>query len=184
MTRHFEIVCQVCARPTSNDRAMRCAACGGTLGFRYAAPDRWPAGTTRVWDHAALLPIARDVAPVTLGEGGTPLIAARGDQGCRLHWKIEGANPTGSQKDRALALALTHARATGARRVVVASTGSVGLACAAYGARAGIPCLVLLPDGTPTERVRPMLAFGATVAAVQSTFETIERLLQTLESGW
>jgi threonine synthase len=183
MTSHFTIACRACAAPASL-AAIRCGACGGTLGFAYAAPETWPGHAARVWDYAALLPLPRDVAPVTMGEGGTPLIAAGRDRGARVWWKYEGANPTGSQKDRAVSLALTHARAIGARRVAVASTGSVGLACAAYSARAGLPCMILMPRDTPAERMKPMLAFGATVAAVDATFETIERLLRALDPGW
>lgn len=181
---HFEVVCTSCGSLARTARDTRCPACGGTLGFRYRAPRRWPGHVGRVWDFAELLPIAPDVEPVTLGEGGTPLVAARGDFAPRVLWKNEGANPTGSQKDRAIAIAMTHARAIGAPRIAVASTGSVGLACAAYSAKAGLPCLVLMPRGTPAERLKPMLAFGATVVAVDATFEAIETLLRSLDDSW
>ncbi len=184
MTMHFRISCRACATPSTRLADTRCAACGGTLGFSYDKPAAWPARPGRVWDYAALLPLPAGVEPVTLGEGGTPLLPAARDRGARVWWKNEGANPTGSQKDRAISLAMTHARAIGARRIAVASTGSVGLACAAYSARAGLPCLVLMPKGTPAERLKPMLAFGATVAAVDTTFEEIERLLRALDDSW
>ncbi len=184
MIDHFEIRCLACAHATHAREAVRCISCGGTLGFGYAWPRRWPTGVGRLWDYAELLPIAPDCEPVTLGEGGTPLIAAMRAHGARVFWKNEAANPTGSQKDRAMSVAMTHARSIGARRIAVASTGSVGLACAAYGARAGLPCLVLMPRGTPPERLKPMLAFGATVAAVDTTFEAIETLLRSLDDSW
>jgi threonine synthase len=184
MQRHFTISCRSCAAGTDDGAATRCAACGGTLGFAYATPRAWPTAPGRVWDYAALLPVAADMAPVSLGEGGTPLIPAARDQGACVWWKNEAANPTGSQKDRAIAVAMTHARAIGAGRIAVASTGSVGLACAAYSARAGLPCLILMPRDTPAERLRPMLAFGATVAAVDATFDHIEQLLRQLDDSW
>ncbi|MEY4678412.1 MAG: hypothetical protein RLZZ276_61 [Pseudomonadota bacterium] len=184
MTGHFRISCRACGTGSTRLAATRCSACGGTLGFSYDQPASWPSQPGRVWDYAALLPLPEGVAPVTLGEGGTPLLPAARDRGARVWWKNEGANPTGSQKDRAISLAMTHARAIGARRIAVASTGSVGLACAAYSARASLPCLVLMPRGTPAERLKPMLAFGATVAAVDTTFEEIERLLRALDDSW
>ena len=153
-------------------------------GFRYAAPSSWPGAGARMWDWRALLPVALDIEPVTLGEGGTPLVAASRERGCRLFWKNEGVNPTGSQKDRAISVVFTHARAIGARRVALASTGSVGVACAAYAARARVPCVVLMPRGTPAERMAPMLALGATVVAMDATFVEIERLLGALDESW
>lgn len=181
---HFEIHCTACGATTADRACACCAACGGTLGFSYRAPRRWPDHAARVWDYAELLPVPASVEPVTLGEGNTPLVAARLDRGARVFWKNEGANPTGSQKDRAISIAVTHARSVGARRIAVASTGSVGLACAAYSARAGLPCLILMPRGTPEERLKPMLAFGATVVAVDTTFEAIEALLRALDASW
>jgi len=184
MIGQFEIRCLGCARTAHTRRAASCVACGGTLGFSYARPRRWPTSAGRLWDYAELLPIAPDIEPVSLGEGGTPLIAAARMPGARVFWKNEAANPTGSQKDRALSVAITHAKAIAAPRIAVASTGSVGLACAAYSARAGLPCLVLMPRGTPAERLKPMLAFGATVAAIDASFDAIEILLRSLDDSW
>ena len=107
MTAHFRIACRACGTPSTRLAATRCAACGGTLGFSYDQPASWPSQPGRVWDYAALLPLPEGVAPVTLGEGGTPLLPAARDRGARVWWKNEGANPTGSQKDRAISLAMT-----------------------------------------------------------------------------
>ncbi len=184
MIGHFEIRCLACAHTVHARQAARCVACGGTLGFSYARPRRWPTSAGRLWDYAELLPIAPDIEPVSLGEGGTPMIAAARMPGARVFWKNEAANPTGSQKDRALSVAITHAKAIAASRIAVASTGSVGLACAAYSARAGLPCLILMPRSTPVERLKPMLAFGATVAAIDASFDAIEILLRSLDDSW
>jgi threonine synthase len=98
---------------------------------------------------------------------------------------VEAQNPTGSQKDRALALAVAKARELRRQRIVIASTGSAGLACAAYSARGGLPCVVLVPAGTPLERLLPMQALGAAVVEVQGTFRDIERLLDRLRgTSW
>ena len=124
-----------------------------------------------MWAYGQLLPLADPVNMVTLGEGDTPLVPARG----------EGLNPTGSHKDRALALAVSRAREVKAPRVVIASTGSAGVAAAAYCARAGLPCLVLVPQGTPSERLAPMAILGARLVELQGTFVQIERRLDALE---
>jgi threonine synthase len=184
MSMHFRIRCEACGSERHTPAAVRCASCGGTLRFTYDAPRSWPGHAGRVWDYAELLPVPATAEPVTLGEGGTPLVESARDHGVRLWWKNEGANPTGSQKDRAISVAFTQARAIGARRIAVASTGSVGLACAAYAAKARLPCMILMPRGTPAERLKPMMAFGATVAAVDTSFEAIEKLLHALDDSW
>ncbi|MCB1486548.1 MAG: pyridoxal-phosphate dependent enzyme [Bauldia sp.] len=115
----------------------------------------------------------------------SPLIPSQVDFGARVIWKDEGRNPTGSQKDRAMSLALSHAVAQRSPAVVVASTGSAALSCAAYAARAGLPCVVLVPRGTPDERLAPIGIFGASVIKVDADFEAIEEILAGLDpSRW
>src|SRR6266542_3256109 len=87
---------------------------------------------------------------VTLGEGGTPLLPAprlSERLGCEVWLKWEGANPTGSFKDRGMALAVGRAAEQGAPGVVCASTGNTAASSAAYAARAGLPAVVVLPRG-------------------------------------
>jgi threonine synthase len=138
-----------------------------------------------MWDYADLLPLDDPINAISLGEGGTPLLESRQTFPCHVLWKVEAQNPTGSQKDRALALAVAKARELHRQRIVIASTGSAGLACAAYSARGGFPCVVLVPAGTPLERLLPMQTLGATVVEVQGTFRDIERLLDRLRgTSW
>lgn len=120
------------------------------------------------WRWWGLLPLPGLVRPVSLGEGGTPLVRARLFPGAALWWKDETRNPTGSHKDRALALAATDARTQGARLMAVFSAGSTGLSCAAYGARAGLPVAVLMTKGAPDARVAPLAALGATLLEVEA----------------
>ena len=134
-----------------------------------------------MWDFGDRLPLRNWRNVVSLGEGVTPLLSARSFPDRAVFWKNEGANPTGSQKDRAVSVAISVAREHGFERVVTASTGSVGLACAAYCARAALPCIVLVPNGTPVERLRPIIAFGAKVVLVDTTFQHIEHVLATLD---
>ncbi len=135
-----------------------------------------------MWDYAPVLPISDAKHIVTLGEGATPFIEAATESACRLFWKNEARNPTGSQKDRAISVSLSKAKEAGASRVILASTGSSGLACAAYSARAGLDCVVLVPEGTPPERSIVMECFGAVVIEVPGPFKETARILDLLES--
>jgi threonine synthase len=184
----FRVTCETCDREIPPDRAVRrCPSCAGKLTFAYALDGVvWPPTGGGMWAYRQLLPLVDPANEISLGEGDTPLLRAHGDWGCRLYWKNEGLNPTGSQKARALALAISRAREVKALRVVIASTGSAAVAAAAYCARAGLPCLVLVPRGTPRERLAPITLLGARVVEFQGTFLQIEALLDTLEHdpGW
>ena len=124
-----------------------------------------------MWRYRAVLPVPRDVEPVTLGEGLTPLVRARTDTGCVTWWKNEAVNPTGSQKDRAMSVALTRARWLGIATVFVASAGSTALAAAAYAARAGIRCIVLVGEEASDRRLLPISLLGARVLRVRGTVD-------------
>jgi threonine synthase len=150
---------------------------GADAGRKRSA--RLPGNPISMWDWSDFLPVEADRA-VSLGEGMTPLLPARLDLGADVAWKVEARNPTGSQKDRAVSVAISHAAAIGAESVIVASTGSVGLSCAAYASRAGLRCVVLAPRGTPRERLTPMAYHGAEVIEVSGTFEEIEVVLEQL----
>ncbi|MBL7258776.1 threonine synthase [Paractinoplanes lichenicola] len=120
--------------------------------------------------YRALLPIAEDVTPVSLGEGGTPVVELprlAESIGLRQVWvKDESRNPTWSYKDRLAAVATTKAVELGAETVVVASTGNHGAAVAAYAARAGLRCVVLTLASVPTTMKTLMQAYGAEVVAL------------------
>jgi threonine synthase len=114
--------------------------------------------------------------PITLGEGGTPLIHARrlgDDIGLsNLHLKFEGTNPTGSFKDRGMVLAVNRAVTGGARAVVCASTGNTSASAAAYAAAAGIPCFVVLPAGKVARgKLAQALAAGSRLIMIEGNFD-------------
>jgi threonine synthase len=122
--------------------------------------------------------IARDgeAFPISLGEGGTPLIHARrlgAEIGLsNLHLKVEGANPTGSFKDRGMVLAVNRAVSAGARAIVCASTGNTSASAAAYAAAAGLPCHVILPAGRVARgKLAQALAAGAQPVMVDGNFD-------------
>jgi threonine synthase len=127
---------------------------------------------------------------VTLGEGGTPLLEAprlSERLGCELWLKWEGANPTGSFKDRGMAVAVSRARERGAPGVVCASTGNTAASAAAYAARAGMPAVVLLPKGAVARgKITQAIAHGAELRQIEGSFEEAHREARRLaqDKGW
>ena len=116
------------------------------------------------------LPFSADVAAVTLNEGNTPLIELRniprqvGFAG-RILVKFEGLNPTGSFKDRGMTAAVTQAVHEGSKAIICASTGNTSASAAAYAARSGLKCVVLLPKGKiALGKLAQALMYGATTA--------------------
>jgi len=131
------------------------------------------------------LKLPEGATPVTLLEGNTPLIpaprlgAALG--GATVYLKFEGLNPTGSFKDRGMTMAMTAAAASGARAVVCASTGNTAASAAAYAARAGLRCLVVIPAGqVAAGKLAGALAYGAQVVQVQGSFDDALSLVRQL----
>ena len=111
---------------------------------------------------------------ITLGEGNTPLLAAPrlGERyGCELWLKWEGANPTGSFKDRGMSLATTRAVERGVTRLVCASTGNTAASCAAYAARAGIEALIVVPAGAiASSKLVQVRAVGGRITEIEGSF--------------
>jgi threonine synthase len=137
-----------------------------------------------------LTPLAPNEEPITLGEGGTPLVPlprmAR-HLGLRHLWgKDEGQNPTGSFKARGLGMALTKARTLGVRGVMIPSAGNAGGAAAVYGARGGVPVAVVVPRGTPEAAVAEAVIAGAHVFTVDGSIATAGKLIAGIASkiGW
>jgi len=128
------------------------------------------------------LPEISDSAIATLGEGDTPLIEAprlSERVGARLYLKFEGVNPTASFKDRGMTVALSRAVASGSRACVCASTGNTAASAAAYSARAGINCFVVVPVGKiALGKAVQVLAHGAKVIQIEGNFDAALRLSQ------
>jgi threonine synthase len=132
----------------------------------------WPGVIEAYRDRVAIPDGARIV---TLHEGGTPLVEApklAELTGSRVLLKVEGANPTGSFKDRGLTVAVTHALAGGARAVICASTGNTSASAAAYAARAGLTSAVLVPTGKiALGKLAQAVAYGARILQVDGNFD-------------
>jgi len=128
--------------------------------------------------------ISKAVEPVSLCEGNTPLIPAPRlvealGGGFELYLKYEGLNPTGSFKDRGMTTAITQAVADGAKTVICASTGNTAASAAAYAARAGLTCAVLVPDGKiALGKLAGAIAYGAHVIAIEGSFDDGLRMVR------
>ena len=130
------------------------------------------------------LPVAPGTRVVTLLEGGTPLLPA-GElsrrTGCAVWLKVEGANPTGSFKDRGMTVAITRAAAAGSRAVICASTGNTSASAAAYAVRAGLTCAVLVPQGKiALGKLAQALVHGARLLQVDGGFDDCLRVARDL----
>jgi threonine synthase len=128
--------------------------------------------------------ISQDAEPVTLLEGDTPLIPAptlakKHRLACELYLKFEGLNPTGSFKDRGMTAAITQARADGAHAVICASTGNTAASAAAYAARAGLRCIVVVPEAkVALGKLAGAIAYGAMVVSVRGSFDDALRMVR------
>jgi threonine synthase len=177
----YRVVCRSCGNELPADiYHRRCPDCGGEIDFHYDLSNaRLNAPLPGIWRFIDFLPVTDEASIVTLHEGNTPLVPANlaAQTGCNLYWKFEGTNPTGAQKDRGLAVAITKGRSFGFSSVVIASTGSAGLSSAAFAARAGLRHAVLVIRDTPLARVAPMVAVGSTVFEVDGNIEDSLKLL-------
>ena len=135
--------------------------------------------------YRRFLPVTKATPVVTLQEGNTPLIPVPfGEelgQGVRLWVKFEGANPTGSFKDRGMTLAISKAVEAGASAVICASTGNTSASAAAYAARAGLRCFVVLPKGKiALGKLAQALVHGARVLEIEGNFDEALKLVRAL----
>jgi threonine synthase len=193
------IECTVCGRRHEAGRLLTvCEGCGQMLAVRYDLPKvagavtkdelrRRPPGMYRFRE---LTPLEVNEDPITLGEGGTPLVPLprlAAHLGLRHVWaKDEGQNPTGSFKARGLGMALTKARTLGVKGLMIPSAGNAGGAAAVYGARGGIPVAVVVPRGTQEAAIAEAVIAGAYVFTVDGSIATAGKLIAGIapKIGW
>jgi threonine synthase len=139
-------------------------------------------------EYRERLPVDESTAVVTLAEGGTPLTRARRlseRTGCDVWVKFEGANPTGSFKDRGMTMAITQALRAQAKAVICASTGNTSASAAAYATAAGMTCAVLVPDGKiAMGKLSQAIAHGATLLQVDGNFDDCLTLARKLAEAY
>jgi len=184
------------------DRIYVCLRCGGPLEI-HCAPDpqnnanllrkQWearaacanPLDRSGVWRYRQLLPFDASTPVVTLFEGNTPLYdaprSAEYSGLALLRLKHLGCNPTGSFKDTGMTVAVTQAALLGTRTVVCASTGNTAASLAAYAARAGLQCAIILPRGQiTTAKLAQSMDYGAAVLEIDGNFDDAMRVVRDL----
>ena len=132
------------------------------------------------------LPVSEKTPVVSLLEGKTPLIEAKnlaskiGLKSCKLFLKYDGLNPTGSFKDRGMTMAVSKAVEDGAKAIICASTGNTSASAAAYAAKSGLKCYVLIPDGyIAMGKLSQAMMYGACIIAIDGNFdEALEMVLE------
>ena len=140
--------------------------------------------------YKTFLPVSEKTPIVSLNEGNTPLVRARNLEtflqcDFEIHLKFEGANPTGSFKDRGMTMAISKAKEEGARAVVCASTGNTSASAAAYAARAGLKAIVLIPDGKiALGKLAQALIHGAKVLQIAGNFDEALEMVRFLSEKY
>jgi threonine synthase len=193
------VECTVCGQHHDAKRLLAvCERCGQMLAVRYdlqgvarsLTPDALRPRPPGMYRFRELTPLDDDEEPVTLGEGGTPLLALprlAAHLGLRHVWgKDEGQNPTGTFKARGLGMTITRNRTLGARGFIIPSAGNAGGAAAMYGARAGLPVAVIVPRGTPPAAVAEALIAGAHVFTIEGSIATAGKIVARVAPaiGW
>jgi threonine synthase len=180
-------VCSCCGGPLEIDAGVDGPRTASELRQKWEARGGAQSGPDRsgVWRYRELLPFEEDAPVVTLFEGNTPLYDAprcaeySGLRALRL--KHQGCNPTGSFKDTGMTVAVTQALALGARTVVCASTGNTSASLAAYAARAGLQCAIVLPQGQiSAAKLAQAMDYGAAIFEIDGNFDHAMRLVQEL----
>src|SRR6266403_778080 len=140
--------------------------------------------------YCEYLPVSDSPPIISLGEGDTPLLfcpqlSKRVGHGCEVFVKNEGVNPTGSFKDRGMTVAVSKAMERNANALICASTGNTSASAAAYAARAGILCVVILPVGKiAIGKLVQAFAYGAKIVAIDGNFDDALRIVRELGDGY
>jgi len=175
-----KLLCNKCGWETELQNTYFCDICGYSLEVIYdfseldkdEVADEFN-NARSVWDYKKFLPVEDDKNIVSLSEGNTPLIKS-----CRignsmeidLFFKDETRNPSSSFKDRPNSVAISVAKEMGIGEVTIASTGNAGSSLSMYAARAGMPCMVFVPENTPQAKITQILSHGAKVIKVKGNY--------------
>jgi threonine synthase len=193
-----ELYCSKCGKRYDFDTVMTLCSCGGPIlvdyDYRRAEQiinkDDLATRPSSMWKYREILPVRDDANIVSLGEGGTPIMpsaaigAALGLK--HLYFKDESVNPTGSFKARGLGMAVSRAKELGIDRVIIPTAGNAGSAVAAYAARAGIACKVIMPKDVPAPFLVDCAYHGAQIELVDGSIKDCGARAAELvqDEGW
>jgi threonine synthase len=198
MTFAQQIVCPRCDNRFTLSYVLNLCSCGSPLLVSYDLKKAAAAlakidlqgRTPSLWRYRELLPLQDDVNLVTLGEGCTPLLEAKTlarEFGVKRLWiKDEAQNPTGSFKDRGLAVAISRAKELGIKKVAIPSAGNAGGSLAAYAARARIEAHVFMPRDTPIANQIEVQQYGAVLTLVDGLINDCGKIIAERKTaeGW
>lgn len=184
----YHLECIDCHKKYSSTEVIYTCHCGGLLDVIYDyskihLTKNDLKGPLSVWKYRALIPVKGE--PISLQEGGTPLyrvdrIAKKAGLS-EVYVKHEGMNPTGSFKDRGMTVGVSKALELGMKTVACASTGNTSASLAVYGAKAGVPAVVLLPSGkVALGKLAQALMHGARVLSIRGNFDDALKLVRDL----
>ncbi|WP_100405312.1 threonine synthase [Bacillus solitudinis] len=135
-------------------------------------------------EYKEFLPVNENTPLLSLNEGNTPLVPLEHlskEWGVDIHVKYEGANPTGSFKDRGMVMAVAKAKEEGSKAIICASTGNTSAAAAAFGARAGLRCVVVIPEGKiALGKLAQAVMYGAEVLEIQGNFDNALDIVRSI----
>jgi threonine synthase len=142
---------------------------------------RWPGLLAAYKEY---LPVTEETPLLTLNEGNTPLIRLENlskEWGVDLYVKVEGANPTGSFKDRGMVMAVAKAKEAGSNTVICASTGNTSASAAAYAARAGLRCIIVIPEGKiAMGKLAQAVMYGAEILSIEGNFDDALKMVRNI----
>jgi threonine synthase len=142
---------------------------------------RWPG---LIEAYKEFLPVTNETPMLTLNEGNTPLVKLERlskEWGVELYVKLEGANPTGSFKDRGMVMAVAKAIEAGSKTIICASTGNTSAAAAAYAARAGIRCIIVIPEGKiALGKLAQAMMYGAEIISIEGNFDQALQMVRNI----
>lgn len=195
---NYNLVCEACGSKFGHESGIyKCSSCGGSLRVEHIFPDDSSyladiikdSNSMSMWDYRELIPVKSEKI-ITMGEGKTPLVdgtnLAKRLNINRAYIKNETLNPSGTFKDRCMTVSMSKALELNAPAVILGSAGNAASSAAAYAARAGLPCYVLVPMVTPLERVVQTMLYGGRVVLVDGTVNDCIDMIQDVhkEYGW
>lgn len=183
----YKIKCMQCGEQMNKEIVSgTCPYCGKLINFIYSNDWHIDKKERSMWRYGALLPIEDSQNIISLGEGYTPLLRSNLSQKINVSIKDESRNPTGSMKDRAMAVAYSKAKELNLDRSIMMSAGGAGISASAYASKSGIENVILIPTGVSPMRKMTMQIYGSTLIEVQGNIEDCLQIIEDVvtKHGW
>lgn len=186
------LICDSCGvHASTNESLYACPKCGSSMHTAFDIENNKEevkeiiSQGKKFWDYKALTTLKEDTKPISMGEGNTPLVSCSNisnELGISYYVKNETLNPSGTFKDRCMSVSISKAQEFGAEGIIIGSAGNAGAAAAAYSAKSGLPCYVLIPSSTILARITQTIMYGAKVILINGTVNNCIDLIKELSS--